>query len=88
MLMVGAVTTLITLTSAIINVRMSAHALADKVTHHWRALIVSTKTATIQFHNGSIRAVNSPSRSRHRTMACFMLLLGVAWMQEYELKYR
>jgi len=67
--------------TAIIDMYMSAHRCANKVTHH-RCSLVVRELATSQLESGPVWSANCPAGLCHGAMASFVFLLGMT------LKYR
>lgn len=79
MLVIGTSARLIWIRAAVINMRMAAHTLTNKVAHHRSTVIVGGKASTIQFYSSPVGSFYGPFGFRHGAMTCFVLLLGVSW---------
>ncbi len=63
----------------IVHMSMSSHVLADQVTHHRRAVVLSSEFMAINFYRGASGSINSPASLGHRTMTCLVFLLYMSY---------
>ena len=68
--------------TAIIDMYVSAHRRANKITHHRCSLVIRGEPATSQLESSPVWSVNCPAGLCHGAMASFVFLLRMA------LKYR
>ncbi len=69
----------------IVQMYMSSHVLADQVTHHRRAVVLSPEFVAINFYRGARGSIDSPESPGHRTMARLVFLLHMSYRKTVSL---
>jgi hypothetical protein len=63
--------------TAVIDMYMSAHGRANKITHHRRSLVIGQRLSTPQLESCPVWPINCPTGLCHGSMASLVFLLRV-----------